>query len=101
MDFLVRTEFSRPTAMSNRELDQLRRHEAAQARALQQAGTIRQLWREAGTTVAWGIWEAPSEDAVRASVNSLPLSKWMSIDVHHVINHPNAQIRQHSPGRPQ
>jgi muconolactone delta-isomerase len=101
MDFLVRTEFLRPTAMGSRELDQLRRREAAQAHALQQAGTIRQLWREEGTTVAWGIWEAPSEDAVRASVNSLPLSQWMSIDVHHVINHPNALIRQHSPGRPQ
>ncbi len=94
MDFLVRTDFARPASMGDHEFDSLRALEVERAGVLQRSGTIRQLWREIGTTVAWGIWEAHDEESVRASIHSLPLAPWMSIDIHRIIDHPNALIRE-------
>jgi len=94
MDFLVRTDFARPASMGDHEFDSLRALEVERAGVLQRSGTIRQLWREIGTTVAWGIWEAQDEESVRASIHSLPLAPWMSIDIHRIIDHPNALIRE-------
>lgn len=94
MDFLVRTDFERPMSMGDHEFNHLKTREAATAEVLQRSGTIQRLWREVGTTVAWGIWEAEDEESVRRAIHSLPLSQWMSIDIHHVIDHPNALNRE-------
>ena len=94
MDFLVRTDFARPASMGDHEFNHLKARETATADLHQRSGTIRQLWREVGTTVAWGIWEAQDEESVRASIHSLPLAPWMSIDIHRILDHPNALIRE-------
>lgn len=90
--FLVRTDFHRPVDVPDDHLSALVIAERVRAEELQRNHTIRLLWREPSTSVAWGIWEAPGESELYEAIRSLPLSCWMDIAVHPVIDHPNAVV---------
>lgn len=99
MQFLVRTEFCRPETLDEFQLDQIRQAERLQAISLQESGTIRHLWRELGSSIAWGVWEAPNENALMSAIDTLPAREWMSITVFEVVDHPNSLNHESSPRR--
>jgi muconolactone D-isomerase len=97
MLFLIRTEFRRPPEIDDVAFEVLRGDEARQARTLQEAGTIRHLWREPNTSITWGIWQAEDETDVRAQLQSLPAHFAMTVEIRKVIDHPNALRAEATP----
>jgi muconolactone delta-isomerase len=49
--------------------------EGARVKELYAAGILRQIWKRGDTPGASILWEAASEDEVRAAVSSLPIFK--------------------------
>ena len=54
---------------------ELQGHESARVRELYAAGTLRQIWLRGDVPGAAILWEAESEDAVRAALDTLPVFK--------------------------
>ncbi len=98
MFFMVRTEFRRPSEMDDMELVFLQGEEQRRAATLQNAGIIRHLWREPGTSITWGLWSTDDEHALLSALRSLPAFHWMTVTYREVIDHPNA-IRTPDPNR--
>ena len=73
MQFLTlsrrRTDAFPPEAFS----PELQAHEGARVKELYAAGVIRQIWMRGDMPGASILWEAESEAAVRAALDSLPI----------------------------
>jgi muconolactone delta-isomerase len=54
---------------------ELARHEAERVKELYAAGILRQVWMRGDMPGASILWEAGSEDEVRAALDSLPIFK--------------------------
>jgi muconolactone delta-isomerase len=54
---------------------ELAAHETQRVKALYAAGLIRQIWKRGDIPGAAILWEAPSEEEVRAAIESLPIFK--------------------------
>ena len=52
---------------------ELAAHEARRIKALYASGLLRQIWRRGDIPGASILWEAPSEDEVRAAIATLPI----------------------------
>lgn len=89
MQFLVRTQFTRPADLSDADILDLLERERVRSVQLQNAGTIRHLWREPGTTIAWGIWDVADFPALSSVINSLPCHAHMDVRIREVVDHPN------------
>jgi muconolactone delta-isomerase len=87
--YLVRTTFTPPAGMPEAELGRLRDAEAAAAALLQRDGRLLELWRDAETGDAWGVWAAESREALAEAMSSLPCLPHMTVDPHPIIAHPN------------
>ena len=98
MFFMVRTEFKRPSDMDDTDLAFLQEEEKLRASVLQGDEVILHLWREPGTSIAWGLWNIDDEHALLSSLRSLPAFQWMTVTYREVIDHPNA-IRVSDPNR--
>jgi muconolactone D-isomerase len=88
MEFLVRIQVEWPTDGDPDELARLMAAERQRAKELSAEGRIRRLWRIPGRTANWGIWEAPDATALHEALSSLPLYRWVKIDVHPLAQHP-------------
>lgn len=88
--------FHPPEQISSSELATLRQNESRRAKELQEEGVLLQLWREPATGATWGVWEAADEAAAIEALSSLPAFPAMTLDVHQVIDHPNALLGHRS-----
>lgn len=88
--FLVHTVVEVSATIGDDELSALRTAETVQARALQERGVIRELWRQSGQTASFGIWCAEDEAALRSAIASLPMSRFMAVTISEIEVHPNA-----------
>jgi muconolactone D-isomerase len=88
MEFLVHIQISLPEEMGDERRDELTVAEAERAAALLAEGTIRRIWRIPGRTANVGIWEAEDASHLHAKLGSLPLSRWMDIEVEALALHP-------------
>ena len=91
--FLVRTTFVPPENLPESEIDRLRIAEREQAELLQREGVISHLWRQTGTSCAWGVWNLPTSAELEQALKSLPLRGYMTVDIHPVEIHRNALTR--------
>lgn len=91
--FLVRTNFVPPENLPESEIDRLRAAEREQAELLQSEGVISHLWRQTGTSCAWGVWNLSTRAELEQALRSLPLRGYMTVDIHPVEIHPNALTR--------
>jgi muconolactone D-isomerase len=89
MQFLLHIEVTWPPDGDPEEKDRRIAGEAARARELAAAGTIRRLWRIPGKWANWGIWEAPDATALHAAVTSLPMWPYLEVEVFPLADHPN------------
>lgn len=88
MEFLVRTRLTRPASATDEDVAELMAAERARGDELIAAGTIKRLWRVPGEWGAWVLYEAPDATAVHTAITSLPLYKWMAVEVHALAKHP-------------
>jgi muconolactone D-isomerase len=89
MEFLVHIEVGWPPDGDPQLLARLTAEERERARELVAEGRIRRLWRIPGRRANWGIWEAPDATALHAAIASLPLYRWLSVEVHPLATHPS------------
>ena len=88
MEFLVRIAVRLPSDLPAGEEQQLRAAELEAGRALAATGTIQRIWRVPGTTSNVGIWRAADADALHQALSSLPMWRWLEVDVQALAEHP-------------
>jgi muconolactone delta-isomerase len=88
MEFLVHMEVT-GIETGFEEETALREREAIRARELANAGTLRRLWRVPGRRENWGVWSAANADRLHEALVSLPLYRYLKIDVLPLATHPN------------
>lgn len=88
VEFLVQIQVNIPTSMSADELSALTDAERSRGKQLQSAGTIHRIWRVPGTRNNVGIWRAADATELHAEIASLPLFKYMNIQVTPLAVHP-------------
>lgn len=101
-EFLVRIELAAPPDMDGGELARLRQQEAVRAGELAGAGNIVRLWRASSAWGNWGLWRCADREALMELLDSLPLRRMMTIEVHDLGPHPSDPIGVGAPenGRP-
>jgi muconolactone D-isomerase len=88
VQFLDRIETNFPPDMAETQCDALLAAEAERGSELLQAGTIQAIWRLPGRLANVGIWDTPTTDALHEALVSLPLARWMTVDVTPLARHP-------------
>lgn len=89
MEFLVRITIALPPGMSSAERQTLYAAESARAATLAAAGRLVRLWRIPGRTANWGLWCATDATELHEALTSLPLWRYMDIEVTPLAEHPN------------
>ena len=77
-----------PAEVTDEEIQRMFAAEAARAEELFSAGALRRLWRIPGAWANWGLWEAADATELHALLSSLPLWRWLEVDVHPLASHP-------------
>jgi muconolactone D-isomerase len=89
MEFLVHIDIRYPVDGDREELGRLVAAERVRGAELAAAGTIRRLWRVPGRRANWGVWEAEDATALDAALSSLPMFRYLEIQVHPLGRHPS------------
>lgn len=89
MQFLVYVDIVAPEGQGEPGLGALRAAESVRAGELAEAGRLLRLWRVPGRWANWGLWDATDEEALHALLDGLPLRRYMSVEVHPLMEHPN------------
>lgn len=95
MEFLVRAEIRLPMEMTRDEQEALYDAEALQAAHLAEEGRLIRVWRVPGRRANWGLWRADDATMLHEALSSLPLWRYMDIEVTALARHPN------DPGAPE
>ena len=89
MLFLVRIAIDCPREASEEERSLLVDRESARARELADSGHLVRLWRTEGGWGNVGLWAATDASELRTLLCSLPLHRWMRIDIERLLEHPS------------
>jgi muconolactone D-isomerase len=96
MLFHVRMDVSIPHHLDPAEWDNLLFEEKARALELQRAGTWVHLWRVAGRYSNISVFEVPDGDALNDILWSLPLFRFMTVEVIALAQHQSSLAAQPS-----
>ncbi|MEV0071041.1 MULTISPECIES: muconolactone Delta-isomerase family protein [unclassified Amycolatopsis] len=88
MEFLVRTENLLPPETPDELRERLRKAERERAHELRAAGVLKRLWRVPGRNATIGLYEAEDPAALHDALTSLPMWKWMDVNVEALATHP-------------
>lgn len=88
MEFLVKIEIDVPSDFSTQEYADLLVQERIRGRELQVQGLVQRIWRIPGTKNNVGIWCASNATHLHSILASLPLYRFMKIDVISLAVHP-------------
>jgi muconolactone D-isomerase len=88
VEFLVRTRLTRPESATDDDVAALMAAEKARGGELQDAGVIKRLWRVPGEWGAWVLYDAADATALHEALTSLPLYRWMKVEVYPLAAHP-------------
>lgn len=88
MEFLVHIEIRWPADGDPAEFARISAAETVRAAELAEAGILRRLWRIPGRRANYGIWEAPDATSLDAALASLPMFRWLDIEVQALAQHP-------------
>jgi muconolactone D-isomerase len=88
MDWLVEVSVCLPSSMSSEEVEQLTEAERVRGRELVASGSIQQIWRVPGALANVGIWRADTATELHAAISSLPLWRWLEVEVTPLADHP-------------
>jgi len=88
MEFLVHIEVRWPPNGDRDELARLIDAERARAGELAEAGLLKRLWRLPGRFANYGLWSASDATELHEAFSSLPLFRWLDIEVIALAEHP-------------
>ncbi len=91
-EFLTSLTLTVPAGTSDDAVADLKAQEAVRARELAGEGRLVRLWtppNEPGQWRTWGIWSAGDATELTATLESLPLYGWMTVETTALSNHPN------------
>jgi muconolactone D-isomerase len=90
MLFMVKMRVDLPPEIDPTLAQSLGSAEAEMARVLQHGGEWRHLWRLVGMRESLSIFDVSSNDRLHTILASLPLHKYMAIEVRPLATHPAA-----------
>lgn len=89
VNYLVKaTPTGELSTLSAEDRDELMAREREVATALIGSGTIAWLWRLPDSDTSVGIWNAESPEALEASLRTLPIFRYHSIEITALTAHP-------------
>jgi muconolactone delta-isomerase len=92
MEFLTTLTTNVPGGTPESVVDDARAREAIRAAELAEQGHLLRLWKppvEPGEWRTLGLWKADSETELNGIIATLPLHKWMTVEVTPLNPHPN------------
>ncbi|MDH3738786.1 MAG: muconolactone Delta-isomerase family protein [Alphaproteobacteria bacterium] len=98
MLLMVRIKVELPGDMDPAKVQEIGAAETSRAIELIQAGKIRKIWRVVGERSNFSIWEADTLEDFHASISSLPMHPYMTVDVTPIIEHPATQAYESQVG---
>lgn len=87
-EYLVSISVNFPNDLLDAELKLLTEAERIRGKELQDKGVINRIWRIPGTRDNIGIWVAEDATQLHDFVQSLPVFKYMTIEVTSLATHP-------------
>lgn len=92
MEFLTTLITNVPDGTTEATVEDTRSREALRAAELTEQGYLLRLWRppvEPGEWRTLGLWSAGSETELQGILATLPLHKWMTVEITPLNPHPN------------
>jgi muconolactone D-isomerase len=92
MEFLTTLITNVPDGTADATVADTRSREALRAAELAELGHLLRLWRppvEPGEWRTLGLWRAGSETELKGILATLPLHKWMTVEITPLNPHPN------------
>jgi muconolactone delta-isomerase len=92
VEFLTTLTLNVPEGTAGEVVDDLKAREAIRARELAEGGRLVRLWTPPNRPGEWrtlGLWSARDEAALTATLESLPLHVWMTVDATPLTAHPS------------
>ncbi|WP_020658306.1 muconolactone Delta-isomerase family protein [Amycolatopsis benzoatilytica] len=92
MEYLVDMRTTVPAGTPDETVAETRRREAIRAGELAGQGVLRRLWKPPEKPGEWrtfGLFAAAGEAELRQALESLPLHKWMTVEVTPFAPHPS------------
>ncbi len=89
MNFLIHLKVSLPEQMEAKAVKKLRHEESVAARLLVSRGVIERLWKNEEDQSTWGICASENKQTLIKELESLPLRKYMDIEIMTLSDHPN------------
>lgn len=99
MEFLTTLITNVPDGTSDAIVSDTRSREALRAAKLAEQGHLLRLWRppvEPGEWRTLGLWRAGSETELKGILATLPLHKWMTVEITPLNPHPNDPANKRS-----
>ncbi len=96
MEFLVQFELTIPDGVSESEVEDRKRAEAAAAEMLADEGHLVRLWQASvgtGPGSVLGLYRAGSQSELDGLLADLPLYEWMRTSVTPLVPHPNDPMK--------
>ncbi|MEA2299424.1 MAG: hypothetical protein QOF77_2360 [Solirubrobacteraceae bacterium] len=81
MLFFVRFDVTQPESVTNSDLVETWKREAAAALGAIEAGAVKHLWKVAGQRVVLGVIDLPSAEELDAALAGLPIIREMGAGV--------------------
>jgi len=88
VDFLVEIEVRLPADLDEAIRTRLVNDEQERGRTLAEAGLLRAIWRVPGRLANRAIWTAADATELHAALTSLPLWRYMDVEVTPLAHHP-------------
>ena len=88
MLFMVRLNVKLPSGWGEKEIEEIYAAEGKRGRQLMNDGKILRIWRIVGKRANFGIWQADSLEELHDNIQSLPLHRYMDVEVTPIIKHP-------------
>jgi muconolactone D-isomerase len=92
MEFLTTLITNVPDGTADATVEDTRSREAVRAAELAERGHLLRLWRPPVGPGEWrtlGLWRAGSETELKGILATLPLHKWMTVEITPLNPHPN------------
>jgi muconolactone D-isomerase len=89
MEFMTVITTTIPDGTDPTEVEERRAAEAVRAAELAASGHLVRLWRPLGEKRSIGLWRAVDHAEFETIMTSLPLHRWMLIDITELESHPN------------
>ena len=96
IEFLTTLKLTVPDGTAQETVDDLKAREAVRARELAEQGRLVRLWTPPNQPDQWrtlGLWSARDAADLTATLESLPLYEWMTVEATPLTPHPSDPVR--------